>query len=96
MLIYSSAMDEAVAPTYRRRRRRKKTPQVPRSLLWIVGIATVACVILLCYRIFADNSSDYDRAMSECISGHTQGKETLSGEEVSAIAASCASSVPAQ
>ena len=68
---------------------------MPRSLLWILGTALVACVALLAYRLIFDSSSDYDRAMSNCISEHTQGKESLSGEEVSAIAASCASSMPA-
>ncbi len=88
-------MEEAVAVTQRRRRRRKKPSLMPRSLLWIVGGALIACSALLSYKIFGDTSSDYDRAMSDCISGHTQGKETLSGEDVSAIAASCASGIPA-
>jgi len=57
-------------------------------------VVTFACAVLLCIRIFLDSSSDYDRAMSNCISDHTQGKDTLSGEDVSAIAASCASSIP--
>jgi hypothetical protein len=88
-------MDKAVATTHRRHRRRRKDPTVPRSLLWILGTALFACILLLGYRMIFDSSSEYDRAMSNCISEHTQGKESLSGEEVSAIAASCASSMPA-
>jgi len=92
-MLYSAGMERAVAGTERRRRRRKKQPQMPRSLLWILGVAVVACGTLLVYRTFFDTASDYDRAMSACISGQTQGKETLSGEEVTAIAASCAASM---
>jgi len=92
-MLYSPGMERAVAGTERRRRRRKKQPQMPRSLLWILDVAVVACGTLLVYRKFFDTASDYDRAMSACISGQTQGKETLSGEEVTAIAASCAASM---
>ena len=48
-----------------------------RSLLWIVGISGIALVVILCIRIFGDSSTAYNRAMSDCISSHTQDKETL-------------------
>ena len=87
-------MEEAVVAPRRRRRRRKKHSPMPRSLLWIVTGTMFTCIALLSYRIFGDTSSDYDRAMSSCISEHTQGKESLSGEEVTAIAPSCATMPP--
>jgi hypothetical protein len=65
-----------------------------RVVLVVIVVATIGWGAFLCFEIFGKSSTDYDRAMADCISGHTQGKDTLSGEEASEIAGACANSMP--
>src|SRR6185503_1477203 len=90
---YGPAMSHAAVATRKGRRRRRKPSVMGRSLLWIVGISGIALVVILCIRIFGDSSTAYNRAMSDCISSHTQDKETLSGEEARAIGRACANAM---
>jgi len=66
-----------------------------RVLLAVMVVVTIGWGVFLCFEIFGQNSTSYDRAMADCINGHTQGKDTLSGEEAREIASACSNGIPA-
>ena len=65
-----------------------------RVVLAVIVVAVIGWAAFISFEIFGDTSTDHDRAMADCISSHTEGKDTLSGEEARAIASACAGSIP--
>ena len=77
------------------RSRRRRPARTGRVVLTFTIVALIGWGAFLLYEIFGSTSTEYDRAMADCISSHTQGKDTLSGEDARAIASACSSSIPA-
>ncbi|HET7084537.1 MAG TPA: hypothetical protein VFI23_07195 [Rhizomicrobium sp.] len=78
----------------KRRKRHFLDHTMGRVTLAVLIVSAIGWGVFVCVEIFGNSSTQYDRALADCISAHTQEKSTLSGEEVRNIASTCASSMP--
>lgn len=87
-------MNNAGGRTRRSRKTRFLRHTTSRVVLVVIVVAVIGWAAFISFEIFGNTSTEHDRAMADCISSHTEGKDTLSGEEARAIANACASGVP--
>ena len=76
----------------RRVRTRKRNP-VSRILPRVIAAAVVAWGAFFVFQFYHDSNADYQRAMADCIQDRNKTAAPSSGEDASAAAMACATSM---
>jgi hypothetical protein len=77
----------------RKVRARKQRP-IGRVLLRVIAATVIAWGAFLAFQLYHDSNTDYQLAMADCIQGRNKTAGPSSGEDASAAAMACATSVP--
>ena len=76
----------------RKIRTRKRKP-IGKVLLRVIAAAVVAWTAFFLFQFYHDSNADFQRAMADCIQDRNQSSAPSSGEDASAAAMACVTSV---